>query len=86
MEGNDLKSIRGSDIAFRASIEFNGSVDEFEKVMSDLASLQEQGLMIDTTPLPEKKTSGIMIDTVPLPELEPKEVFHSHHEFIFQFR
>lgn len=63
------ENIKGAEIAFRASIEFKGPANEFEKVMDDLAKLRKRGLMIDTVPLPEKKVGGMMIDTVPLPEL-----------------
>jgi len=57
-------------IRYRAKIEFEGPIQEFEKVMADLGKLRARGLMIDTVPLPERKARGMMIDTVPLPELE----------------
>ncbi|MFX0195887.1 MAG: hypothetical protein ACFFCW_07180 [Candidatus Hodarchaeota archaeon] len=66
------------EIDFNASIKFKGSREEFEKLVADLGKLREQGLKIETVPLPEKpkgKARGtIMIDTVPLPEITAREV------------
>lgn len=63
-------SSKGVEITYRARVEFEGPIEEFEEVMAGLGRLQAQGLMIDTVPLPEHPARGMMIDTVPLPEDE----------------
>lgn len=64
------ESSKDIEVRYRAKIEFEGPIEEFEKVMADLGKLRTRGLMIDTVPLPEHKARRMMIDTVPLPELE----------------
>ena len=70
--GKEAKEVSSKDIkiTYRASVEFEGPIEEFEKVMAGLGRLQAQGLMIGTWPTPEHPARGMMIDTVPLPELE----------------
>lgn len=70
--GEEAKEVSPKDVemTYRARVEFEGPIEEFEKVMAGLGRLQAQGLMIDTVPLPEHPARGMMIDTVPLPELE----------------
>lgn len=57
-------------IKFQATLDFNGSLKEFQDLQSSLEKLQGKGLMIGTIPIPEDSSEGLMIDTVPLPELE----------------
>ncbi len=65
------ESPRDVGITFTARIEFEGTLEEFGKVMADLGRLCACGLKIDTVPLPEDKAKGsMMIDTVPLSELK----------------
>lgn len=56
-------------ITFTGKIEFEGPIEEFEKIIADLGNLRARGLRIGTVPLPRDKARGVMIDTVPLPEL-----------------
>lgn len=67
------------EIVFEAKIEFKGSMEEFQKVATDLQKLAASGkVAIETVPHPERardKTKVVMIDTVPLPELKLRELW-----------
>jgi hypothetical protein len=56
---------RGKRIQFQATVEFEGTVEEFKKVLAGFENLVDSGLKIST---PENIAETMMIDTVPLPE------------------
>ena len=55
-------------LTYSAQISFEGDPREFEKIAQTLMKLKENGLKIDTVPLPTHPKRRFMIDTVPLPE------------------
>lgn len=55
-------------IQFQATIEFEGSIEEYRRLMGDLESMADYGLKIGTWPTPEHPTETMKIGTYKLPE------------------
>jgi hypothetical protein len=65
-------------LEFKIGIMFKGSQEKFAAFMENIITMRQQGIMIDTVPLPEHPASGLMIDTVPLPERTGEYAQYGH--------
>ena len=65
-------------LEFKIGLVLNGGQEQFAAFMENIISMRQQGIMIDTVPLPEHPASGLMIDTVPLPERAGEHVQYGH--------